>query len=125
VSVLDAPLRRVAGTLVERFGTAASVLQITPGSYNPATGGATDSTGTVTCRAVLREIANREVFGLAQLGDQVALVAATAFTTAPQPKDSVVIGTQTYQVVEVRPLRTGDQAAAFDLVLRGPASVVV
>jgi hypothetical protein len=119
-TALDAALRKVAKGVLGALGTAVSIRVVTAGSYDTTTGSATDTTADTTCMANLHAITARELFGQAEVDDQMCVVAASALSAAPRPRDQVVIGSAVYDIIEVRRYQVRDQDAAYGLVIRGP-----
>lgn len=117
---IDTALRGVVTSVLRPLGTAVSVRVVTAGSYDTSTGTATDSTADTTCQANLRAITASEVFGLAEITDQVCMVAAAALSAAPTPRDRVVISSAVFDIVEVRTVKGTSLAVYYDLILRGP-----
>lgn len=121
-TALDRALRGVTKNVLGVLGTSVRVRVVTAGSYDTTTGTATDTTADTTCNGTLRSIRVEEVFGLAEITDQVLMVAASALTAAPKPRDRVVIGSDVYDIIAVHPIQVQDVPAAYDLVIRGPLS---
>lgn len=119
-TALDTALRGVAKSVLNTLGTSVSVRVVTAGSYDTSTGSATDTTADTTCKGSLRGIRASEAFGLAEITDQVLMVAASALSAAPKPRDKAVIGSAVYDIVDVRTFRAQDAAVAYDIILRGP-----
>jgi hypothetical protein len=117
---LDSALRGVAKSVLGQLGTSVSVRVVTAGNYDTTTGTASDTTADTSCKANLRDIAGSELFGLAEITDQVCMVAASALSAAPKPRDKVVISSAVYDIIEVRTHRAKDLAVAYDLIIRGP-----
>lgn len=120
MTVLDTAIRKAAKQALAKLGTSVSVRVLTAGSYDTATGAATDTTADTSVKAALRDVRANEVMGLVQLGDRVATVAASALAAAPRPQDRLVIGSSVYEIVEVMTYRAQDSDAAYDVYARGP-----
>lgn len=120
-TTLDGPLRKVAKTLLDRFGTTVTVRIVTYGAYNTTTGTGTDTNSDTSTKGVLYDYRADEVYGLVQRGDRKLIVAALDVTTEPTAKARAVISSVVYEIVTVETLWSGDQATAYILQIRGPA----
>lgn len=126
MSILDAPFRSLATTLVGKFGKSATLGHIYTGAYNPVTGVASQSESTLTVRGVVERYGTSEIDGVNVLrGDVKWTVAAAAVTKTPSPNDTVDFGETTaggdpvlYTVLAVEPVYSGDLPALYVLQLR-------
>lgn len=115
---LSSSLRKVANKVVGKFGGDVTVRIVTSGTYNAQTGTVGESESDTTVKGVLSDVALREVNELVQAGDKRLVIAASAVTTAPKPKDRVVIAGVVHQVVQVNTTEQDNTAIVYELVLR-------
>ena len=115
---LASSLRKVASTLMAKFGGQATIRTITPGSYNTTTGAITESTSDTVVRGVLEDVNVREVNELIQAGDKRLLIAAADLSAAPTTVDKVLISSVVYQVIRVETIEQDNTAITYELILR-------
>lgn len=122
MSKFDNLFRNLATQLIDNtFGTSA-VVQRETATYDPVAGDNTKSTVnhsvSISPPAPVNEqrLSDGSVF---QRGDLVTLVAAQGISIVPNPtSDKLVWNGGTYQIVTVRPIVSGDQEAAYEMVCR-------
>lgn len=117
MAILDAPLGKVAKKVIDKLGTAATLTYVTTGTYDRTTRQATPSTTTVSVNGVFREYRLDELGDLIQAGDAEFIIPAKGLT-APQPKDTVTIGSVVWQINRPASVMSGDDEALFVLQLR-------
>jgi hypothetical protein len=105
--------------LIGVAGEAITYKRVTHGSYSTAMLQSTPSVQSYTIKAGVREYRAREIAGLVQQGDREVRIAAADLSFTPKPKDQVVIGGKTFQVVSVNTRRPFDEAAVHILEVRG------
>ncbi len=90
----------------------------TSGTYDPTAGTVSgDSTVNTTIKAVITNAKVIKIDNSAiQRGDKFALIAADQIT--PNEKDRVIDGSETYQIIDVTEIKTGDTPLAYKLLLR-------
>lgn len=119
-TALDTALRDVASTVLSRFGTSVTIRTVTPGTYQTATGDATDTSSDAVVKGFWEEYRATEIIGLVQQGDRKLTLAAKDLSAAPRVhKDKVVDGGKEYEIVSVEEVRSGDEAAIYVLQCRG------
>ena len=120
MATLDALFPGLAARLIDRFGATAS-LETVSKSDDLATGKVNE-----TATAASVKITPPEPFTvglidgtLVEAGDMTTLVAAEGLNTAPHTnRDRLVFSGETWQIVGVEPIYSGDVAAAYRLQLR-------
>lgn len=115
--MLDAPLRKVAKTVLRKFGTPVT-FRTTAGTYNATTMVLTETDTDVTIKGRLDEYTDRELQGTVKAGDRKLTVPALDLTTAPTPATKVLVSGLVYDVVRVDPHLATDQAAIYVIQLR-------
>lgn len=118
---LDARFRSLARKMTGKYGKAIT-LRKTESTYDPATGQTTETT---TDYAVKTEppqpYEQRYIDGqLIQTGDMRLLVAATdpGLTDTPDLEWKALMDGDTWQIVTIRPIWSGEQVAAYELQTR-------
>lgn len=116
---LNTSLRKIASTLVGKFGGDVTIRRVTPSAYNTATGAVTENTTDTIIRGVVEGVSLREVNDLIQATDKRLTVAALDLgNTAPSPTDRIVIGGVVHQVIAVDKIEQDGQPITFELILR-------
>ena len=115
----DTIFRPLARRLVnETFGTSA-ILRDESDSYDPATG---RNTRTATDYPVKisppAPVVERRLTDVVQAGDAVSLLAAEGLPVEPTTEQKLVWDDKVWQIVQVNPIVSGDQKAAFEIILR-------
>jgi|GEM_PF-1549567 len=114
---LDGPLPALALQLIRQFGEPATLTYVTRGSYDPATGTATKTSSAVEVSALVEHYRTHELGGTIQAGDLKVIVPAKDLTK-PETDDRFTIGSRTYQVVNVKPVYSGELVAIYQLQVR-------
>lgn len=116
---LNTSLRKIASTLVGKFGGDVSIRRVTPSSYNTATGAVTESTVDTAIRGVIEGVSQREVSDLIKATDKRLTVAALDLGgTTPTPTDRIVIGGVVHQVISVNTTEQDGLPITYELILR-------
>jgi hypothetical protein len=116
---LDTRARATAERMIDKFGKAMTLRREVVGTYDPSTGAAavvpTDYAvvGVVTQPSVAMLSA-----GLAQGGDLVVMLAAQATDVVPQAGDVLVMNLESWQVMSVRSMFSGELVATYELLAR-------
>lgn len=103
---------------IEDKGRDITYRAFTSGEYDPVAGDVSgQATSDTTIKAVITTAKVIKIDNSAiQRGDKFALIAADAIT--PNEKDRVIDGDDTYQIIDVTEIKTGDTAIAYKLLLR-------
>jgi len=115
---LDSAVRGLAQRAVHGMGQAVTLSRVSVGSYNTATGTAASSTVTQELIARLDEYMDREFTGTVQVGDRKVILAAMDMDWSPKPKDKVLIGDITHDVVTVKQDMAASLPAIYTLQIR-------
>lgn len=111
-----ANLAATARRRLTQFGTDATLTRVTTGDYDPATGTASQTTTTYSCKAVRFYYAQRDVDGTnIRVGDQRIYMAATVM---PQTGDTIALGDRTYVVVTATSIDPALTAVLYDVQAR-------
>lgn len=125
MATLDTPLRKVARTVIGRFGKTMTLRRpaTAGGTYNTATlavdvGAGADTDQSV--KGVVESYSAGERSATVLAGDLKVTIAATdsGLTTTPSTKDRLVIDSVVYQIVSVESVMSGDYPAAYTLQVR-------
>ena len=111
-------LQKVAGKLIQKFGTSATFVRISSASYSPTTGMTVESGTNTTVKGIFEEVGVREIQGLIQAGDRKFTIAGSALTVIPTPQDRVTMGGESYQIVAVNTIEHEGLSITYDLYLR-------
>jgi hypothetical protein len=115
---LDTALRKVAKSVLKRFGQDITIRVVTHGAYNTATRTSTPSTADTTVQATFRRYRAFELGDNVLVSDRECTIAASLLSAAPTTKDQVVIGSDTYGIVNVETIQVEDAAVTYILQLR-------
>lgn len=117
--MLDTPLRKVAQTVLRKFGTDVTFTHSTPGTYDPATGTAADpATTSVTVKGRIDDYRARELSDTVRATDKKLSIAAADLDSAPDVDDSVTVAGSVYDIVRVEPVMATDLDALYVIQLR-------
>lgn len=117
---LDDTARAVAERLIGRFGKTVTIRRVIRG-FDPATGKTTETTRDFTARVSPPERFREHLIDgtLVKAGDLQAQLAAKGAPVVPEPaRDRIVIDGESYQVLRVDPVTSGEEAALYTLHLR-------
>lgn len=120
MTTLDKILPGLAERLIDKFGAGAS-LEIVTKTDDLASGKVSESVVATPVNITPTEpFAIGQIDGtLVQAGDLITLAAAQGLSTAPVAnRDRLVFASETWQVVAVDPVYSGDSVAAYRLHLR-------
>lgn len=122
MSILDGPLRTVAQTVLNTFGKAGTLVLVTPGAYDPATGNtAAPTEASFSVRAISEQYKARfaiaESDGVRQ-GDLQRTIAALGVSRQPANTDRYTEDSITYKVVHVDIVSGGDLGVLYILHLK-------
>lgn len=116
--MLDAPLRKVAHTVLAMFGTSVTLRRVSGTAYNTATGTMAPTTSDTVVKARLDEYRDRELSDLIHAGDRKVTLAAADLSFLPTIDDLVVIASLEYEVLRVQSELGTDQAVLYILQVR-------
>ena len=118
---LDKVMRSVAKNLIGSFGTTAVITTYTGGTYDPITDATIPGEGVqtvITCSPP-SEYKSYVIDGTRiQTGDMKILIPALVYETAPTTDQTVTIRGDTYKVIGVMPISSGNQEAVWEVQLR-------
>lgn len=113
-----APLANAATGLIADFGQDATIRRVSGDTYDPVTGITTGGTTTDTAvRAVVVGISKdyaAQLGGNIQAGDRMALIA----TNAPLVSDALVLGSDTWAILDVQEVNPGGTALLYKAHVR-------
>ena len=117
----DTGLRKAAQSILGAVGTTVTIRRVTLGTYDVATGTATDLTIDTAVKGRLDEYTSRELNDYVLLGDRKLIVAAADLGFVPTPKDKVLVDTAIYDVVRVVGIMGRDMLVTYEMQIRGAA----
>lgn len=118
---LDSTLRPLARRLVDSFGKAITLRRVSKGTYDPATGSLTgQTTADYPTNGVVRALEEKHLKNtLVEAGDMEITVAADGLDIAPDPStDLVIVGLDTWDIISVEPIFSGELVALYNLIVR-------
>lgn len=116
---LNTSLRKIASTLLGKFGGDVVIRRVTPSAYSTATGAVTESVTDTAIRGVIEGISLREVNDLIQATDKRLTVAALDLSnTVPSPTDRIVIDGVVHQIIAVDRIEQDGLPITYELILR-------
>lgn len=121
MSVLDGPMANVAKSLVGTFKRSATLRWYGASFYDDSTGKNSPTPTDVSCA-----ISPPQAYSLSQIdgtlikaGDMHFIVARTGIGREPKAnRDEFIIGSQTWFIVRVMPISSGESDAAYDVHVR-------
>lgn len=119
MTALDTSARKLSVNLLAKFGKAITFQSIVEGAYDPITGDTAANTVTSSSKkAVIKDYNGIELMsGVIQQGDRKVTIAASG-ATLPQPSDKIVIDSETYNIIAVKTIWSGELAALYQLQAR-------
>ncbi len=119
MTVLDLKFLPLAKTLITKYGKAVTFVATTAGTYDTSTGEAAVTTATATVKGVFRGPTETQLdSGVAQSGDGYITFAALGMSAVPTPTDQVVIDGQTWRVLSVENLYSGESVCLYTAHVR-------
>lgn len=115
---LDAPLRKVAKSVLAKFGTDVTIRRVTGTSYSTTTRSMVPTTSDTVIKGRLDEYLDRELGNIIRVGDRKLTIAASDLSYTPTVDDKVVIATLVYEVIRVQSDIATDAAAIYIMQIR-------
>jgi hypothetical protein len=123
-----ARLQNTANKLLKGKGQAVTLTHVVPGTYDPSTGGVTNTTTTQSGSGAVFEYGTKEAGiynapgSLVKVGDKQLLLSALnvagAALPAPVVNDTVTIGGVTYTITQVKVISPAGTPVMYDCNLR-------
>lgn len=119
MALLDSAMRTLGQTLVPQFGKDGTITR-EDGSYDPSTRSVSSSTTDYSATGVVEDFPTHLVDGdQVQHGDIRWTVNAKGLSITPEPtSDTVTLGSETFSLVRVNAVYSGDNVALWELHLR-------
>ena len=119
MTALDTSSRALAVKMLAKFGKSITLQSIAEGAYDPVTGDMAANTVTsLTQQALIKDYNGLELMsGLVQHNDKRVTIGA-AGGEIPQTSDRIVIDSETYNIISVKSIWSGDLAALYILQAR-------
>ena len=109
------PITASAGRMITKFGKQYTFTRVTKGAYNPATGQTSDSASTFTGYACLFDYTDADrADGAVLQGDRRMLAESGTYEVG----DTVVVGSDTYRVINISDIGPGGSVVASNLQIR-------
>lgn len=116
---LGPPLRRIATTLMTKFGTAATVRRIIPGIYNAETGTVSRTTSNTTVQGIFEDVNLSQVNDLIRSTDRRFTFSAADVATAPTTADLLIYGGAELEIIQVKTIEQDGLNIIHELIVRG------
>lgn len=108
----------VADPLIEEFGVAMTLVEPND-TVDVVTGRETDGTDTNhSVTGVMLQYKVKEMGGGIEMGDFKCLLSATGLSVVPNPNMKLKVGTDLYNIVDVKPLRPANVDVMYTLQVR-------
>lgn len=108
---------------IEENGASVTLRKAGTETYDPATGDLTGSPTDYATKGLIENYSEHFIAeGLVQAGDRKVTIAAASITVTPEQGDSVLIGAESFDVIEVKREFAGDTPVIHILQIRTPAS---
>ena len=108
-----------ANNILSKLGQSVMLTHKTAGSYNPATGTASNSDSQETGTGAVFDYGTKDVDGKLILQGDKQLLLSTQGITAPKVKDTVTIAGLVYSVESVSTLSPAGTVVLYELNIRG------
>lgn len=118
MGILDVPLRAVSESVLDTFGTTATLRQVALGDPCIKAGTQTNTNTDTILKGVLEAYRNREISDVVQATDRKFTMAASLITFIPDLNDVLVISSVIYAIVNVQAVQATDENALIVLQLR-------
>ena len=115
---LDTKMRATAERLLKKFGKVATYKKITQGTYDPTTGGITNTETDYAVTIYIQSPESGDIqSGIANASDIVALVSAKELGVEVAQGDKIIAG-GTYEVKVNKPVWSGEQIALHQIICK-------
>lgn len=102
-----------------RAGMAASYVSVTNGVYNPSTGSVTATEATTQVSVVRLSYSEYEMNNTQiKQGDIKVLMDATSLSEDPKTEDKIVMNSETWNIIDIKPLDPAGIVVMYELRLR-------
>ena len=118
MSRLSKSFRKVASTVLGKFGGDVTFKRITHGSYDTAIGSVSESITTTTIKGILQNVNQREINDLIKENDKILIIAASDLEQTPTTSDRVLIASIEYQIIRINIDENDNQNIKYEIYLR-------
>tara|TARA_Y100000401_G_C8251809_1_gene188572 strand:- start:244 stop:603 length:360 start_codon:yes stop_codon:yes gene_type:complete len=118
MSRLSKGFRKVASTVLGKFGGDVTIRRITAGAYNPTHGTVTEGKTDVTVKGILQNVNQREVNELIKDNDKLLIVAAKDLTFTPTTSDRALVASIEYQIIRIYVDENDNENIKYEIYLR-------
>ncbi len=117
---LDAPLKKVAKSVLDRFGTSTALRRVTSTAYNPATRKMAPVTTDIALKGRFFQYTDRQMLANPSIkaGDRGLYIAAADLPAPLVVSDKIVKDGIAYEIVRSEAMQATDEAAMYELQLR-------
>ena len=118
MSRLSKSFRKVASTVLGKFGGDVTIRRITAGKYNASDGTVTEGKTDVTIKGILQNVNQREQNDLIKENDKLLTIAAADLTYTPTTSDRVLVASIEYQIIRINVDENDNQNIKYEIYLR-------
>ena len=111
-------LKKAASASLKKLGGDVTIRQVTAGAYNTTTGAITESTSDTTIKGALSNVSRNQVNDLIESQDKLLTISAGDLTFVPTTKDTVIIDSVKFKIIQTRTNEQNNTPISFDLILR-------
>ena len=115
---LATSLQQVASKLMARFGTSATLRQVTPGVYNPETGTVSRTTTDHTVLGIFEAVRQNQISDLVKATDRKFTFAAADISVIPTTADRLIYGSTELEITEVTRIEHEALNIVYELITR-------
>jgi hypothetical protein len=117
---LDAPLRKVAKSVLAKFGTGLAIRRVTGSAYSPATRSMNPQTTDTEIKGRFFQYTDRQMAANPSIkaGDRGLEIAAADVPATPKISDKIVYDSSVFDIVNIETIQATDEAALYVLQLR-------
>lgn len=116
---ISTPLRKLATTLMAKFGTAAMIRSVTPGIYNADTGSVSRTMSNTTVQGIFEDVNLSQVNDLIRSTDRRFTFSAADVTAAPTTADLLIYGGAELEIIQVKTIEQDGLNIVHELIVRG------
>tara|TARA_Y100000401_G_scaffold111123_1_gene109059 strand:+ start:148 stop:501 length:354 start_codon:yes stop_codon:yes gene_type:complete len=111
-------LRKAASKPINKLGGDVTIKRFTNGIYDASSGTFFKNESSVTIKGVLSNVSRNQVNDLIESQDKILTISAADLTFVPTTKDTVIIDSVKFKIIQTRTNEQNNTPISFDLILR-------
>ena len=111
-------LKKAATASFKKLGGDVTIKRFTNGTYDSNSGTFFKNESSVTIKGVLANISRNQVNDLIESQDKILTISAGDLTFVPTTKDTVIINSVKFRIIQTITNEQNNTAISFDLILR-------